>query len=145
VAHGSAGKLLKIGANGKQIEVLKSFEHIETTQKASEIYSDGLGRSFESSNPSRHALAAPTELHDRERQIFARELVNYLKEKHAQNDFKKLIIVASPEILGDIKKNLSPVLVKSLTHQLNKDLLSQGYSNAELVSKVRDDLNIVCF
>lgn len=145
VAHGSAGRLLKIGAHGKEIELLKNFEHIETTQKASEIYSDDLGRSFESSNPRRYALAAPTALHDREREIFAKELTNYLQEAHVKNNFTKLIIVASPEMLGDIKKNLSTTLEKSLTYHLNKDLLSQGYSDKELVMKVRNDLGLLCF
>jgi len=145
VAQGSSGKLLDVAKNGKEISLIKEFLHPETAAKGREIYSDRPGRSFESAGPTRHAMAYPTEFHDRARRAFALEIANFLKKAHAENQFAELILVASPDLLGELRNAMADSLTKAVSHQLDKDLLSQNLSDAELIEKIRNDLGIVVF
>lgn len=142
VAQGSAAKLLEVRKNGAEILVIKQFSHPETAMKGREIYSDRPGRSFESSNQTRHAMAYPTEIDDRARRAFALEIADFLARSYAINLFSKLILVSSRNLLGELRKAITDSVIKAVTHQLDKDLLSQNLTDAELIEKIRDDLGL---
>lgn len=143
VAQGSMAKLLDVAKNGKIISLVKEFSHPETALKGRDIYSDRPGRSFESAGKMRHAMAYPTEISDRARRAFALEISDFLKNAHAENSFARLILVASPNLLGELRIAMTDSLSKKISHELGKDLLSQNLSDDELIEKIRNDLALV--
>lgn len=142
VAQGAAAKILDVKKNGAEISVAHEFFHPDTAKKGNEIYTDRPGRSFQSADATRHAIGSFEELSDHERRVFAKEISDYLSHAHAVNEFAKLIVVASRDLLGDLRKSFSAPVKKAITHELDKDLYSQGFSDSELVEKIRKDIDV---
>lgn len=143
VAHGSSGRILQVSKNGQEISLIRDFLHPKTAMKGSEINSDKPGRSFESSGNARHAIDPAEDLKDHERRSFAKELSNYLSKAHLEHKFAKLIVVASRELLGELRKAIPDALKKIIIHELNKDLLSKQLNDRDLFEKIREDLGLV--
>lgn len=144
VAHGSAGRILDVRKNGEQISIVKEFIHLKTAKRDSAISTNRPSRSPESNEPMRHSIDYSGEMEDHERQVFAKEIADYLAKALMKNDFSNLILVASRNMLGELRKAVANPVKKVISHELDKDLTSQGWSESELVEKIRDDLGLVC-
>lgn len=143
IAQGSAARLVEVSKNGQEIALVEEFFHPETAEKGTSVYSDRPGRSYESAGHARHAMAWPTPLDEHERMMFAKELADFLAKAFAQNRFSQVIIVSAKELLGEIRRAVSRPVSKVITHQLNKDLLSQRLSDKELVEIIGSDLGLL--
>ncbi len=58
---------------------------------------------------------------EHEAEKFAKDISNYLKQAHGENRFGQLIISASPEFLGTLRKNLDAQVQQLIKHEINKD------------------------
>ncbi|WP_312512598.1 host attachment protein [Massilia sp.] len=58
---------------------------------------------------------------EHEAEKFAKDISNYLKQAHGENRFGQLIISASPEFLGTLRKNLDTQVQQLIKHEINKD------------------------
>jgi protein required for attachment to host cells len=56
-----------------------------------------------------------------ETEIFAREVCMELQQAYNQQRFRNLVLMASPEFLGVLRKQLSPQLQSAIVLELNKD------------------------
>jgi len=56
-----------------------------------------------------------------ETEIFAREVCMELQQAYNQQRFKELVLSASPEFLGVLRKQLSQQLQQAIVFELNKD------------------------
>ena len=82
---------------------------------------DKPGRTFESVGNRRSAYEPPADWHEQAKRDFAREIAGLLKEKSRNGDFDKLILVAPPEMLGNLRPLLSPETKEKLLGEVNKD------------------------
>ncbi len=82
---------------------------------------DKPGRTFESIGNRRSAYEPPADWHEQAKRDFAREIAGLLKEKSRNGDFDKLILVAPPEMLGNLRPLLSPETKEKLLGEVNKD------------------------
>jgi protein required for attachment to host cells len=96
--------------------------------RANETESDALGQ--RSAAKSRHSVGAstpesgyePKQLPaDHQTEIFARDIMHFLRASHQQGRFDKLFLVASPEFLGVLRKQLGAELRDIVALQINKD------------------------
>lgn len=145
VAQGSCAKVLQVLRNGKEVSLIKEFAHEKTAAKGIDINTDRQGRSFESSGPMRHAMDVSEDIKDHERRVFAKEIAEFLSKAIAENKLSSLILVASPNLLGALRKAMPQSTHKYIKHELGKDLMSQSLKDHELVEKIRDDLDLACF
>ncbi|WIW89973.1 host attachment family protein [Sphingobium sp. V4] len=83
--------------------------------------SDAPGRSFNSVGNHRSAMER-VNFHDLEEQRFAAEAADLLKRRAFANDYEKLIIVAPPAALGEMRKHLHKVVQDRLVGEIAKDL-----------------------
>lgn len=141
VVHGNAGRVLELNKNAK-IAVKKEFAHLAINEKGHNVYTDRPGRSFESGGPTRHSMSSEN-LVDHEHKAFAKEIAQYLEKAHQEQSFNHLVVVASKGLLGAFRKEISQSLKKTISHELDKDLTSQGLSNEELVEKIKIDLGVL--
>ena len=109
VAHGSAGKIIEIGKNSHDVLVKEEFSHPQTAMKDIDLHSDRPGRTFSRKGPLRHAIDPAENPKDHERRVFAHDIALYLLNAFIQNSFNKLILVASHDLLGELRKALSPM------------------------------------
>jgi protein required for attachment to host cells len=54
-------------------------------------------------------------------ELFARSIADYLLKRHQESRYRHLILVASPEFLGVLRKLLDPKLVSVVGSEINKD------------------------
>jgi protein required for attachment to host cells len=93
-----------------------------------ETETDQLGQ--RAASKSRHSVGAPTQPSgyepnqspaEHQTEIFARNVAASLLQRHQQGRFQKLILIASPEFLGVLRKLLDPKLESVVSLEINKD------------------------
>jgi protein required for attachment to host cells len=140
IADGAHARLFSNGGPGKGIEAVPGGVINGDHRPDRELVSDGLGRSFESSGDMRHAIEPRIDPHRELKRTFAHELADMLDQRLREKAYDRLVIVAPPKALGDLRAALS-AHVKPLIHaELNKDLVKTP--TAELVSHLDKVIDI---
>ena len=92
--------------------------------------SDRPGRSFASVGPGRSAYEE-TDFHQLEEDRFAAETAELLKKRALNNDFEKLIIVAPPKTLGELRKHYHKEVESRLIGEIDKTLTGHSVEDIE--------------
>lgn len=94
------------------------LKHINKPSR--ELVTTKRGRVFHSADGTRSAMERPTDPHAYEKWRFAIKLSAYL---HARNHkFAKLVLIAPPKMLGNLRQNLSRQNTNKVSAELAKDL-----------------------
>lgn len=93
---------------------------------------DRPGRSFSSVGPGRSAYEE-TDFHQLEEDRFAADTAELLRKRALNNDFEKLIVVAPPRTLGELRKHYHKEVAARLTGELDKDLTGHPVPEIEQV------------
>ena len=87
-----------------------------------DLVSDRQGRSFSSHGPGRSAIEAHTDPHRDLKTKFANRLAEALTNGLEQNAFDRLVIVASPVTLGDLRSVISDRVRAKVVGEVAQDL-----------------------
>jgi protein required for attachment to host cells len=87
-----------------------------------EIMSDKPGRSFESVGTTRHAIEPRNDPHRELKRDFAERLAAILDERLTAKAFDRVVLVAPPATLGDLRAALSEQVRSAVYAELDKDL-----------------------
>ncbi|MGE0660870.1 MAG: host attachment protein [Reyranellaceae bacterium] len=126
VADGGRARLLstpRVRADGNFVQVA-AYDNSEALE--SPPSTDRPGRSFESADATRHAVAEYSELKKQPKLEFADQLVDILNKGAANDDFARLVLVAPPQMIGRLREKLSDVAARRLIGSLDKDLTHVG-------------------
>jgi len=82
---------------------------------------DRPGRTFDRFGKGRHAMSPEESGRDHDLQHFAGDISQYLSKAHTAGQFKQLVLVAEPTILGFIRRKLSVPLKRALTFEVPKN------------------------
>lgn len=94
--------------------------------------SDAPGRAFNSVGSHRSAMQQ-TDFHEQEETRFAVEATELLKRRALANDFDKLIIVAPPTALGQMRKRYHKEVQSRLVGEIAKDLANHPVPEIEKI------------
>lgn len=143
LAHGTAGKILEIGKDKEIIEE-KNFSHPRTAKKDVKLAlenPDALVQGIKNM-PVTPAIDYSGDMEHHERQVFAKEIADYVIKARGLGRFDKLVVVASRQMLGALRKEWPNTVKKLLEHELDKDILGQKLSNQEIVAEVMRSLDV---
>ncbi len=103
-------------------------EHkLESDLKASrEIDADRPGRTFDSGGQGRHAMEPPTDAKRHAKRNFAKEIANMLAKTYQTKDFDRLVLIAPPTTLGDLRDALPKNVAGAVHQEIAKDLTPLG-------------------
>ena len=110
--------------------------------RTAELETDSLGQ--RAASKSRHGVGAPTTPSGYEpdtspaehlTELFAKSLAEVLLRAHQQQRYRQLMLVASPEFLGVLRKQLDPQLTSALKLEINKDYTQ--LRSEQLLERVR--------
>jgi protein required for attachment to host cells len=96
--------------------------------RAADLETDSLGQ--RAASKSRHSVGAPTQPSgyepdvspaEHQTELFAKSLAEVLLRAHQQQRYRQLMLVASPEFLGVLRRQLAPQLTSAVKVEINKD------------------------
>lgn len=122
IADGSRARLFANGGVGKGLEPALDQEFIGTNISSGDIASDRPGRTFDSGGEGRHAMEPPTDPKRHAKYAFAHEIAGILESARKSHRFERLVVVAPPKALGDLRSEFSVELQRMVTAEMNKDL-----------------------
>lgn len=123
VADCAKARLYGLEKKGKPMVELADLVHTEARLRQHKIISDRPGRTFDSKGSGRHAkeLSSPFKLQEATR--FAQQICAYIDAERNKHKFSGIVLIAAPEFLGVLRKNLGKECTKLVTHEVDKDLV----------------------
>lgn len=123
VADAGHARVYTVDADTRRIERVPLLEFDAPTPKSREIASDRPGRTFDRVGDGRHAKAPPTDPLRYEKERFAREVAHRLERAATTGAFDRLVVVAAPAFLGDLRAVATPPLASRIAQEVAKDLV----------------------
>lgn len=122
IADGARARLFVNRGPGKGIEAVEGGTLEGDHRPDREIMSDKPGRSFESVGETRHAIDPRTDPHRELKRAFAERITGMLDEQLAAKSYDRVVLVAPPAMLGDLRAALSERVRAVVYAELDKDL-----------------------
>lgn len=122
IADGARARIFANQGPGKGIEAVAGAEFGGDHRPDREIMSDKPGRTYESVGDTRHAIQPHHDPHRELKRAFSEELAAVLDEKLAAKAYDRVVLVAPPEMLGDLRASLSEHVRAVVYAELDKDL-----------------------
>ncbi len=130
VADGARARIFLNDGPGHGLKPLSQIDH--ELKPSREIDADRPGRTFDSAGLGRHAKEPPTDPKRHSKQAFATQLADRLKAALNGHEFDRLIVVAAPVTLGDLRKELDKTVLNKLHGEIAKDLT---HANEDEIAK----------
>ena len=122
IANGARARIVENTGVGKGVSPVDNLVFSENTDGAAGIMADRPGRVHDSRGAGRHAMEyASDPVREREKS-FAEMLAEVLENGRALGKFDRLIVVAAPQAMGDLRSFLGPELKRQLHGEIAKDL-----------------------
>ena len=122
VAHRGGARLFENKGPGKGMNLLHDIPHPEGRLKNKDIGVDKPGRSFDSHGQSRHSLSKEQDPTTHVAEQFAKQLSTLLDDGRSHQRYAKLVLVAEPRFLGNLRAALSSPTAALVTATVDKDL-----------------------
>jgi protein required for attachment to host cells len=122
IADGARARIFANDGPGKGIELVEGATFDADHRPDREIASDKPGRTFESVGATRHAIQPHHDPHRELKRAFSERLAAMLDEKLAAKAFDRVVLVAPPVTLGDLRSALSAHVKAAVYAELDKDL-----------------------
>jgi protein required for attachment to host cells len=136
VADSARAHVYRLKRVEKVLDPAWQHEPVGSRLPSKAIGSDRPGRTFDSVGGGRHAKEPPTDPARYEKERFAHDVIERLEDDMKRHAFEKLIIVAAPQFLGDLRAAMSPQLAGCVELELNKDL--SKLKPSEIFEHLRD-------
>jgi len=122
IADGARARILQNDGPGKGLHEVPGGAFHGDHAATHDIMSDRTGRSYSSVGPGRSAIEAHSDPHRELKKTFARQLADALADGLQRKAYDRLVIVAAPSALGDLRAALSDQVRAKVTGELAKDL-----------------------
>lgn len=108
-----------------------------------DLVSDRPGRSFDSRGHGRSGMSEQVSAKEQENIRFAQRVAEHLESNRKQGSFRRLILVAAPEFLGQVSARLSSTTQALVAQRIDKNLahLSVQEIRAHLPEKMWSSLS----
>jgi protein required for attachment to host cells len=140
VADGKRARILSNDGPGRGLEAVPGGERSIELKPTREIVSDKPGRSFESAAKAHHAVEPKIDWHRFEKTKFARGMAKLLDEAGAEGRFDRLVLVAPPRTLGDLRAAMAEATRARVQAEIDKDLTHESVH--ELTRHLRERLRL---
>lgn len=87
-----------------------------------DINADRPGRTFDSGGQGRHAMEPSTDPNRHQKFSFAKEVASRIVKAHHARSFDRLVMIAPPSTLGDLRSALPKTVASVVYGEIAKDL-----------------------
>ncbi|MAB15057.1 MAG: Host attachment protein [Parvibaculum sp.] len=142
VANGHSGKTYESAKRNEGLREALPYElHMPNPPSGKKGNDDRPGRVHESADVSRHAMEPHSDPEKLAKESFARHVATLLGEEAQKGKFDELVVVASPEFLGDLRDELHGEIRKKIVGEVDKDLTHM--KPKELRERVSAELDLL--
>jgi protein required for attachment to host cells len=131
VADGARARILQCQGWGSGLTAVPGQARTASNPPTRDQGADRPGRVQESANTVRHAMAPRVDWHRYEKHQFATKLAGVVNRAGQDRAFDRLVIVAPPSTLGDLRAKLDKKTRKMVTAELDKDLTGLSLDELE--------------
>mgnify|MGYP002278210325 CR=1 FL=1 len=131
VADGARARVFVNDGVGKGVQELEDRAFIGARRQSQDIQADKPGRAFDSAGQGRHAMEPRTDPKHHEEREFLREVVDWLGAQGQKMAFDRLVLIAAPRALGDLRGLLPKSLTDKVVGEIAKDLTRADPSEIE--------------
>ena len=103
-----------------------------------DIDADRPGRTHDSAGQGRHAMEPSSDSSRHAKRLFSTEIADEIKKAYYDKAFDRLVLVAAPSMLGDLRAALAKEVQDVIYHELAKDLTH--LDERDLADHLRDIL-----
>jgi protein required for attachment to host cells len=123
VADGARARIYVNEGPGKGLQPVSGATHkADLHHHSRDVKSDKPGRSVDAGTGQRSSMEPHTDWHRFEKHKFAHEMAKVIDAAAANKAFDRLILVAPPTTLGDLRMELDERTMKLVSGELAKDL-----------------------
>jgi protein required for attachment to host cells len=123
IADGANARAFESHGPAQRLAPVETMTMSGDHRASHELLADRPGRTNESVGPTRHAIEPATDPHRDLKRTFAEHVVDTLTAQLAAKSFDRLVLVAPPKTLGDLRAALTPTLRSVLHAEVAKDLV----------------------
>lgn len=129
VADSARARIFEPAAQGRALEQVRELLHPGSRAHERELTTDRPGRSFDSEGPGRHAMSESVSPKEHEAWKLCKELADEIEKARAQGRFDRLVLVAAPSFLGELRKTLSDQTMRLVVGDMDSNLASMDAAN----------------
>lgn len=126
IADQARARLFEACAADGGMHELAGLAHPEGRQKPHETGDERKTRVQESANAARHAAEPHTDPRDKVALEFAHGLAQLLESGRVEHDYERLILVAPPRFLGQLRASLGEQVARRVVASVDKNIAGAG-------------------
>lgn len=140
IADGARARLVSAEGHGEMLRVVEQREFSADHRPNRELQDDKPSRVYESQGETRHGVEPKTDPHRELKRDFARIIAEALEDSLHLKHFDRLVVVAPPVTLGDLRTALSEAVKASVIAEVAMDLTK--IPNSEVARHIEDLIRI---
>lgn len=125
IADGGQARILISDSKAHKLQQLPDGSFSDPQLPTHELVTDRQPQVRESKSNTSHAIEPKMDAHKKRKIDFIQNLLRYIERSAEGNSFDRLVIVAPPFILGEIRKYLSPRLQQLVRAEISHDYTHQ--------------------
>jgi len=122
VADSSRARIFTVDTAHSPLNEIETLVHPEGRMHEQDMVSDLPGKDAGKGGAGDHAFQEKIEPKEHEMIAFAKRIADYLESARKANQLKKLVIIAAPEFLGELRKHLSTETSEKIVYELDKNI-----------------------
>ena len=123
VADGAHARIFVNEGVGKGVHEIEDRAFVGSRKLNKDIQADEPGRAFDSSGlGGRHAMEPRTDPHQHQEREFLRGVVDWISAQPQQEKYDRLVLIAAPHALGDLRGLLPKTLAEKVAAEIPKNL-----------------------
>lgn len=122
VADGAHASIFQNDGPGKGITPTRHTQLTGDTRRSSEIASDASGKTHSRGGHVRSAMEPSSDPHEQAAQDFIADVADLLSDASKAQEYERLILIAPPQALGDLRAALPSDVRDRISGELHKDL-----------------------
>jgi protein required for attachment to host cells len=122
IADGEHARVVTPVVAAGQFTTVVTFDSESAHLRSSDMGTERPGRVHESANTTRHAITPRSDPHTNAKHHFIGEVAKHIDQHALRHEFARLVLVAPPSALHDLRAALGKAAMGMVVGSLNKDL-----------------------
>lgn len=122
VADSTRARIFTTDSTHSPLDEIETLAHPEGRMHEQDMVSDMPGTGAGKGGAGDHTYQEKIEPKQQEMMAFAKRIADYLDDTRKANKLEKLLLIASPEFLGELRNNLSNETREKVSFELDKNL-----------------------